>query len=156
MLSAVPNRSDDDQFSKQELQNQKSQRATDRHAKTNHLELSQDTHITDRDEHGSKQLRPSNYSTKLFDEPAKDAIQPRAQIEKSLNPIHPLQNNDQNEELPIIDETGAERQDGYLNGAEGEPNDLKNDPQDEMVGAPHDDHPLQQDAAGAEEEDEQA
>ena len=156
MLSAVPNWSDGDQFGKQELQNHQSQRATDRHAKTNHLELSQDAPITDRDEHGSQQLHPSNYSAQLFDEPARDAIQPRAHIEQSLNPIHPVQNNDQNEELSIIDETGVERQDGYLNGAEGEPNDLRNDPQDEIVGAPHDDHPVQQDAAGAEEDDEQA
>ena len=148
VLSAVPNQSDEDQFSKQ---------ATDRHAKTNHLELSQDIHITDRDEHGSKQPRPSNYSTKPFDEPAKDAIQPRAQIEKSLMPIHPAQNNDQNEELPIINETGVEGQDGYSNGVEGEPNGSKNDPQDEMIGALHDEHDLQQDAVGAEEEeDEQA
>jgi len=144
-LTAVPNQSHGNQIDKQELQNQKSQRLDDQNQKVNHDELSQQIHVDNQQSHRSKLSYSSNHTNKSFDNPNKDATNSRDQIKKSPDLTDPAQND----KAPTINETDIQRQDGDLN-------DLKAYPQDEMTGAPHDEHHLQQDEAATEEEDEQA
>jgi len=145
----VPNQSNENQINKQELQNQKSQRVDNENQKVNHDELSQQLHVDNQQSYSSKLAHSSNpdpdHSIKSFDKPNKDATNSRDQIKKSPDSTDPAQND----EAPTINKTDIQRQDEDLNGVESKP-------QDEMAGVPHDEHHLQQDKVGTEEEDEQA